>query len=269
MAKDYVKENEGTGFQLDDDDDFESMLADAGAAGESNVEGIGGDSGVDSLLESRTSSGLRESSVRLPGDEAKPAPKVEAAPEPEIPLIEDEPAPLKATPREEPKEIIAGPAEPPLVAKPRAPLNIRSEADDIEQARRVLATVDVYRTMTTEVKRVVSQFLDPSRDFTEDEAEIAVRAMNADQVLFDTMKALRESKELDAVGRAFYVLGLPPLILENLCNLVAAFTSVEIDTHKDKLVYVRELVETIQELDKRAIEYVKATEQVLSAARAD
>ena len=95
---------------------------------------------------------------------------------------------------------------------------------------------------------------------------MAIRAINADELTFKTMEALKEAKALDPVERAFYILELDASVRNSLGQLCLAFTEAEI-TAKDMFGFSKALVSIIEGLEPDVIAFVKATESVLRVAK--
>lgn len=296
----YVKDNEGSGFAIDDSEGMEEILAAAEAAGERGTQDADND---EDSLEALLNKGSRPTPpaprpASAPTPPAKPAQEEmswedivpQAAPEP-APQAPAAPAMRPRMPQEAPALSVPAPTRQPEPAlsvpaavappagggysaapAPAAPaatprVSFPTEAEEVERARRIIKVADEYRALSADVKAVVAQFVNTSQELSEEEEVVVVRALHADRNLFDTMVSLRTAKEAEPVERAFYVLSLSDTVLYSLGQLVSAFISREISRDIPRLDYAKELVGCIHQLDSRAIEYVTATERLLTAAR--
>lgn len=289
----YARDDDDSGFDLDDSESFEDMYGEAEAAGAAATD-LDDSNSEDSFIgrltaretpepESRRGNRAQEREMVQEAPQRAPEPfytqpePVQEQPQYTPPVFEPEPEPVQLTPpvpqfeateEFEPLAPLKPSKEPTRTITPSRPrVSITPESEEIEKARKIISVTDVYRDLTNDVKNVVSQFILNDSDFTEDEATIIVRAINSDQTLFETMKALREAKESDQVERVFYVLSLEDKILYKLGDLVSIFTQEDIENSGRRLDYARSLVASIDSLDKKSIDYVVATERVLKAAR--
>lgn len=232
--QDYGIDNQGAGFVTDDGDDLDSMLSAANQGAE--------DDDVD------TSHYFTDSDVDSPAV-----------------------GPVNATTVPEPGTVVAPEPEPMVSPEPlRAParVSMRSEADDITEAGRVIRVLDTYRSLNSDTRSVVSQFIhnDNSHD-PNDEALLVVRTLRADPMLAKCMRALGDSTtEKDRVKRVFYILRLPTDVLHSLGELVSMLSDSDLGNRNDQLAYAQSLENQVEGLDSKTIEYVKATQSVLDAA---
>ena len=148
-----------------------------------------------------------------------------------------------------------------------ANLAIPSEEDQLTMAEKIIRVVDVFRKLTSDEKTVVVQLLTNGQKQEASDAFVAVKALNAPRTLTDTMTALREAWEADPVERPFYVMGLEKKNLHYLGDAVSMFTSTEYSKQVSTLEYSRTIVGGIQEITESHIEYVRAAEQLLLAAK--
>ena len=140
--------------------------------------------------------------------------------------------------------------------------------DQIELAKRVVATVDVYRSLTAEAKDVVAQLLAPtSDDLSQDEGTVAIRAIYAEPLQESTQRALIEAKNASPVDRVFYVLALPKDVLRYLGELVHAYSGMELPNDGNELNFAKGLVDAIDKLNREPIIYAEAMAKVLEAAQ--
>lgn len=142
------------------------------------------------------------------------------------------------------------------------------KTDQVELAKRIIATVDAYRSLTKESKDVVAQLLAPtSAEFSQDEGIIAIRAIYAESIQESTQKALIEAKNSSPVDRVFYILGLPNNVLHYLGELVQAYSGVEMPVNAGELQFAKVVVDAIEGLGDEPIIYAEAMAKVLSAAQ--
>lgn len=113
---------------------------------------------------------------------------------------------------------------------------------------------------------MVAQLITQDAEFSDDAASIAIRAINAEELTFATMEALKKAKGEEPVDRAFYILGLADDVRLSLGQLVTAFSGAELQGGST-LEFSRELVREIDKLDAEAIHFVSSTEAVLRAAK--
>lgn len=178
---------------------------------------------------------------------------------------EPEPAPIVEEPVFVPPPPVQQVKEEPV--QTRRQINIRSESDDIELAKKIINIIDVYRKLPNMQKNVVIQFIDV--DNVDDEPAIAIRAINVDSMLPRTMVALLEASDYkDRVQRVFYILKLEKDLLYGLGSLVSTISENEI-TADSEIDYAQSLEEKIDKLDKNIIESVVATQTVLAAAEGE
>jgi len=187
-----------------------------------------------------------------------------AAPEPVV-----TPAPVATAPVREPQHL-APPVVEPVAAAP-APHKVtvvrQTEAEQIAHAAAIIAAADEYRKLPAQTRNIVAQLISQDQELAEDEASVAIRAINADELTFSTMAALKEAKALQPVDRAFYILGLSSEVRDNLGGLVTAFSGVEFKDKRNDLVFAKALVNGVEALDSEAIACVTSTEAVLRAAK--
>lgn len=158
--------------------------------------------------------------------------------------------------------------EPPRTYTPKRP-NIRSTAEFIGEASKIIRVLDVYRSLSDDVKQVAAQFIYNDNDVDPgDEATLVVRVIDADDMLSKTMKNLQKSaSQNERVQRAFYILRLPDDELRSLGDLVFTLTEIESPDFGDRIRFSQQVEESVNQLDKKIIEYVAATESVLQAGK--
>lgn len=197
--------------------------------------------------------------------EPKPAPTRTPPPkaDPRVESIRDlegrRPAPVRTPP--------PAPVEVPKPTHQASPRIIRqTEEEQIAHATAILAAADEYRKLNSQERAVVAQLITQDAEFSDDAASIAIRAINAEELTFATMEALKKAKGEEPVDRAFYILGLDDNVRNSLGQLVTAFSGAELQGG-NTLAFSRELVREIEKLDAEAIHFVSATEAVLRAAK--
>lgn len=142
----------------------------------------------------------------------------------------------------------------------------QTEEEQIGHATAILAAADEYRKLNAQERAVVAQLITQDAEFADDAASIAIRAINAEELTFATMEALKKAKGEEPVDRAFYILGLDDAVRNSLGQLCTAFSGEELQGG-NTLAFSRELVREIEKLDSEAIHFVSATEAVLRAAK--
>lgn len=159
------------------------------------------------------------------------------------------------------------PGPPPVnTASRNSRIHIPSEAEEIQLASKTIRIIDAYRKLNSEVKTAASQFITNGTEIIEDEATLVVKVLNVDPMLPITMRSLREAKAKDPVERVFYVIDLSDDVLHSLGALVSVFSDVALDPRETKINYARKLVQEIDKLEARAVNYVESTESILAAA---
>lgn len=150
----------------------------------------------------------------------------------------------------------------------KRPIVVKTEAEEIKDATKVINILDTYRDLPPESRSAVSQFVD-NDDYT-DEPSLVVKVLRADPILSQTMTALKDSAaETDRVERVFYILKLDTNLLYNLGSLVSTLVESEVEGRNDKIEYSKNIEATINTLDKKIIDYVAATKEVLAAAEVE
>jgi hypothetical protein len=142
----------------------------------------------------------------------------------------------------------------------------QTEEEQIAHAKAILDAADEYRKLNAQERAVVAQLITQDAEFADDAASIAIRAINAEELTFATMEALKTAKGEEPVDRAFYILGLDEDVRNSLGQLCTAFSGQELQGG-NTLAFSRELVREIEKLDSEAIHFVSATEAVLRAAK--
>lgn len=208
---------------------------------------------------------LQAETAAAVAEEPKPAPTRTPPPkaDPRVESIRDlegrRPAPVRTPP--------PAAVEVPKPAQQTSPRIIRqTEEEQIAHAAAILAAADEYRKLNSQERAVVAQLITQDADFSDDAASIAIRAINAEELTFATMEALKKAKGEEPVDRAFYILGLSDDVRLSLGQLVTAFSGAELQGGST-LEFSRELVREIEKLDAEAIHFVSSTEAVLRAAK--
>lgn len=207
---------------------------------------------------------IQAETAAVVAEEPKPAPtRMPPKADPRVESIRDledrRPAPVHTPP--------SATVEVPKPAQQTSPRIIRqTEEEQIAHATAILAAADEYRKLNSQERAVVAQLITQDAEFSDDAASIAIRAINAEELTFATMEALKKAKGEEPVDRAFYILGLADDVRLSLGQLVTAFSGAELQGGST-LEFSRELVREIEKLDAEAIHFVSSTEAVLRAAK--
>lgn len=299
MVRPRPEDNDFNAFAIDEDDDMDALLEEAANAGSAAVSEIEDDSFNDfGMNDTKPQPSKVEDEIDFDMPEAveksAPAPIEEPANETPVGVGDEIDALLQTIelrqdpePKAEPVVVAPEPEATPAVVQPVQTAPVAQEPvvqpvkhgltptpkaftipDQIALAQRVTATVDVYRSLTSEARDIVAQLLAPTPDeFTQDEGTVAIRAIYAEPIQESTQKALIEAKEASPVDRVFYVLGLPKDVLRYLGELVQAYTSNTIPAGISELQFAKALVEGIEALGNEPIVYAEAMAKVLGAAQ--
>lgn len=255
--------NEGSGFDLEDDQDLDELIAVA-RAGEHDPVLEDDTVPIENYFNNTSDS----------EDDVEETPVVEHVEEVEETYYE--PAPVRESigevryvepaPEPEPVRFEPEPKQQVQESSPRIPkVHVPSMEDDRNRVSQIVRIVDAYRRLNSEEKGVVSQFI-TGGEVIDDETDFIIRTVNVDKSLAVTMKALKDAKNVDPVERAFFVIELNDKTFYSLGDLVAVFTGEDINKRTTKTVYARELVKQIDMLDSKSMNFVEATESVLSAS---
>ena len=266
-----------TAFTFDEDEDIQALLDEAAEAGSIAVDEQHGTADTSIFTD-----GIPQQTT--PPKEPVPVPVETTAVDPDPFTFEDSVDPFQGF--EDTIAPLEEPATPPAAVvsevTPDAVLDeikelqkttdaVTSEVTEAEQvrhARSILRAAAKYRALEPNIRNVVAQLICQEKEFSEDEAVIAIRALNTDDETFATMASLREAKELDPVERAFHILSLPLEVRKSLGNLVAAFLGDQDNwVFEDSLNFTKKLVSAIDGLSPDAVSYVVAAEEVLRAAK--
>lgn len=148
-------------------------------------------------------------------------------------------------------------------------MDIRTEAQDIQQAKTIINVLDTYRRLQNSSKSVVAQFIYNTNEVDiSDEAAIVIRVMNMDSMFNTVMGALKDAaSETDRLERVFYILKLDQNTLFKLGERVESITGEALSEKNDKIAYAKELERSINNLDANVIQYVTDTQTLLASAQ--
>lgn len=207
---------------------------------------------------------LQAETAAVIAEEPKPTPtRTPPRADPRVESIRDLEDPRPSATRTPPSATV----EVPKPAQQTSPRIIRqTEEEQIAHAAAILAAADEYRKLNSQERAVVAQLITQDAAFSDDAASIAIRAINAEELTFATMEALKKAKGEEPVDRAFYILGLADDVRLSLGQLVTAFSGAVLQSGST-LEFSRELVREIEKLDAEAIHFVSSTEAVLRAAK--
>lgn len=233
----FALDNEGSGFAVDDDEDFDAMFS----ASVSAAEDTGED--VSSFL---SPAEKKSAPSKKPEKEEVHEEKSEPAPQPPMPVVE------------EPKKKVNDWTS--------RKIHIPSLEDQITQVRKILNVYQAYTQLGPQEKSVVAQLV--SRDDLSDEYAFVVGVLNADPMLARTVITFLQAKEMEPVDRAFFVIDLESELLSRMGKLVEVFLndSENLPNMSNRTQYVHFLVNIIDRLDPKTISYVRAAGSVLRAA---
>jgi len=141
-----------------------------------------------------------------------------------------------------------------------------SPEEEMSYIARIVNISKAYNALNDDQKSVVGQFISNVEFNVQDSATFIFKALHVSPVLSKSLTALNKAKKQDPVERAFYIMGLSEEILFALGSLVDLFVEPQINQQLPRIEYARALVEAIEILDPNAVEYIAATESVLSAA---
>lgn len=233
----FALDNEGSGFAVDDDEDFDAMFS----ASVSAAEDTGED--VSSFL---SPAEKKSAPSKKPEKEEVHEEKSEPAPQPPMPVVED--------PKKKSNDWTS------------RKIHIPSLEDQITQVRKILNVYQAYTQLGPQEKSVVAQLV--SRDDLSDEYAFVVGVLNADPMLARTVITFLQAKEMEPVDRAFFVIDLESELLSRMGKLVEVFLndSENLPNMSNRTQYVHFLVNIIDRLDPKTISYVRAAGSVLKAA---
>lgn len=286
-----AQDEEANAFDIDEDEDMSLLLEEAARLGERAVDSIDDNISAEDILTQPSEPRPKkveaaESIPSLPQEVIEEEKTPTAPPQEESPedlrrelrelkarseemLHEKEAKPHFSVPNSLKSEISSPAHTAPVSTPTPAPVSVRlSEKDEIAKTKVIIAILDAYRKLDNQGKSVAAQLITqiPEIDI-EEEATIIIKALNSDELTFNTMAALKEAKAKEPVDRAFYILALPDDVRVSLGTLITAFSGQNLGDTKDILGFSRKIVEAIDALAKEAISYVVATESVLRAAK--
>ena len=233
----FALDNEGSGFAVDDDEDFDAMFSASVSAAEDTGEDV---SSFLSPAEKKSAPSKKPEKEKVHEEKSEPAPQ------PPTPVVEE---PKKKTNDWTSRKI-----------------HIPSLEDQITQVRTILNVYQAYNQLGPQEKSVVAQLV--SRDDLSDEYAFVVGVLNADPMLARTVITFLQAKEMEPVDRAFFVIDLESELLSRMGKLVEVFLndSENLPNMSDRTQYVHFLVNIIDRLDPKTISYVRAAGSVLRAA---
>ena len=233
----FALDNEGSGFAVDDDEDFDAMFS----ASVSAAEDTGED--VSSFL---SPAEKKSAPSKKPEKEEVHEEKSESAPQPPTPVVEE--------PKKKENDWTS------------RKIHIPSLEDQITQVRTILNVYQAYNQLSPQEKSVVAQLV--SHDDLSDEYTFVVGVLNADPMLARTVMTFLQAKEMEPVDRAFFVIDLESELLSRMGKLVEVFLndSENLPNMSNRTQYVHFLVNIIDRLDPKTISYVRAAGSVLKAA---
>lgn len=251
MANEYGAVSSGEGDFGGGSDDLSDMLSAADAAADvAETQASNEDLTEADLL--RVSSSASE---QMAAEQQEETPATE---EPAVDEAEAERAePVAADSHETQEQLSSTEASAP--AKRRFP----SINDNKDYIARVVKVLDTYRALNDDSKEITSVLLS-----AESEHELIYAALNADDLLLETLTALSESKTLEPVERAFYLLSLEKKVLTSVGELTMGF--VDDDNSLEglsSLDYAKQLVFAIESLDREVVTCIGDAKAVIAAGK--
>lgn len=242
MANEYGAVSSGEGDFGSGSDDLSDMLSAADAAADVAE--------TQASNEDLTEEDLLKVSSTAPAEE-----EVEvAANEPEHETVEMDESAAASSPDEPVKD-----AEPATSTKRRFP----SINDNKDYIARVVKVLDTYRALNDDSKEITSVLLS-----SESEHELIYAALNADDLLLETLAALSESKTLEPVERAFHLLSLEKRVLTSVGELTMGFVDDENSLEGlSSLDYAKQLVFAIESLDREVVTCIEDAKAVIAAGK--
>lgn len=233
----FALDNEGSGFAVDDEEDFDAMFSASVSAAEDTGEDV---SSFLSPAEKKSAPSKKPEKEEIREEKSEPAPQ------PPMPVVEE--------PKKKENDWTS------------RKIHIPSLEDQITQVRKILNVYQAYTQLGPQEKSVVAQLV--SRDDLSDEYAFVVGVLNADPMLARTVITFLQAKEMEPVDRAFFVIDLESELLSRMGKLVEVFLndSENLPNMSDRTQYVHFLVNIIDRLDPKTISYVRAAESVLKAA---
>lgn len=233
----FALDNEGSGFAVDDEEDFDAMFSASVSAAEDTGEDV---SSFLSPAEKKSAPSKKPEKEEIREEKSEPAPQ------PPMPVVEE--------PKKKANDWTS------------RKIHIPSLEDQITQVRKILNVYQAYTQLGPQEKSVVAQLV--SRDDLSDEYAFVVGVLNADPMLARTVITFLQAKEMESVDRAFFVIDLESELLSRMGKLVEVFLndSENLPNMSDRTQYVHFLVNIIDRLDPKTISYVRAAGSVLKAA---
>lgn len=233
----FALDNEGSGFAVDDEEDFDAMFSASVSAAEDTGEDV---SSFLSPAEKKSAPSKKPEKEEIREEKSEPAPQ------PPMPVIEE--------PKKKSNDWTS------------RKIHIPSLEDQITQVRKILNVYQAYTQLGPQEKSVVAQLV--SRDDLSDEYAFVVGVLNADPMLARTVITFLQAKEMEPVDRAFFVIDLESELLSRMGKLVEVFLndSENLPNMSNRTQYVHFLVNIIDRLDPKTISYVRAAGSVLKAA---
>lgn len=233
----FALDNEGSGFAVDDEEDFDAMFSASVSAAEDTGEDV---SSFLSPAEKKSAPSKKPEKEEIREEKSEPAPQ------PPMSVVEE--------PKKKANDWTS------------RKIHIPSLEDQITQVRKILNVYQAYTQLGPQEKSVVAQLV--SHDDLSDEYAFVVGVLNADPMLARTVITFLQAKEMEPVDRAFFVIDLESELLSRMGKLVEVFLndSENLPNMSDRTQYVHFLVNIIDRLDPKTISYVRAAGSVLKAA---
>ena len=168
----FALDNEGSGFAVDDEEDFDAMFSASVSAAEDTGEDV---SSFLSPAEKKSAPSKKPEKEEIREEKSEPAPQ------PPMPVVEE--------PKKKANDWTS------------RKIHIPSLEDQITQVRKILNVYQAYTQLGPQEKSVVAQLV--SRDDLSDEYAFVVGVLNADPMLARTVITFLQAKEMEPVDRAF------------------------------------------------------------------
>lgn len=150
-------------------------------------------------------------------------------------------------------------------------ISVRTQKQEISDARTIIHVLDVYRALPESHKSIIAQFINMEEELDpDDEASVVISSIRADDMHYKTMSNLRSAiEEKDRIERVFFILDLPEYEIRKLGDLISSFSDDPIENDKSSMRYAKSLEQKVNELDSNIIQYVVEAQEVLEATRAN
>lgn len=265
----YNLDNEGSGFDFEDDLDTAALMEQA-------VEETEDQEGAEVLLTPVAVDPALITQVKAPEDEDDALePAVTPLQEPSLTdssvVLDSSPATPEVDVTPQPQEQQApqysepepqlAPTPEPVVASP--PFHAPKAQDERSRIRRIIHIVDTYRNFPQEQKETIGLFVNQSQPVSSEE-EFVQCVLNVDPILPQAMVAIMEAYLMDPVDRSFFVVGLSDTLLKALTTWLGVFTSTEFDLRASHYDLSRAIVRDMEKLDKTNVSFIEATARVLN-----